>query len=165
MGSSYSFDIVSEINMQEADNAVNQALKEIRTRYDFKGSKSSLELKRDEKKLLIVADDELKLRNLHDILKTRMAARGISPKALDFKTAEKAFEGTLRQEVELKHGLAQEAAKLITARIKQNHKDAQPSIQGEKIRITSKSKDALQAVIQDLRANPPEVALQFTNFK
>lgn len=162
---SFSFDIVSEIDMQEADNAVNQSVKEIRTRYDFKGSKSSIELKRDDKKILIIADDELKLRNLHDILKTRMAARGISPKALDFKTPEKAFEGTLRQEVLLMHGLSQETSKTITARIKQGHKDAQPAIQGEKIRVTSKSKDALQGVIQDLRANPPEAALQFTNFK
>jgi len=163
--SASSFDIVSEINMQEVDNAVNQAIKEIRTRYDFKGTKSSIELKRDEKKLLIIADDDLKLRNLQDILKIRMSARGISPKALEFKTADKAFEGTLRQEVVLMHGLSQETAKVITARIKQNFRDVQPAIQGEKIRVTSKSKDALQAVIQDLRSNPPEAALQFTNFK
>ncbi len=161
----FSFDIISEVDMQEADNAVNQALKEIHTRYDFKGSKSSLELRRGEKKILVVADDELKLRNLHDILKTRMAARNISIKALKFSTPEKAFEGTLRQEIELLCGLTQEAAKIITARVKKDHRDVQPAIQGEKIRVTSKSKDALQGVIQDLRANPPEVALQFTNFK
>ena len=80
----YSFDIISEIDLQEADNAINQTLKEIRTRYDFKGSKSTLELLRAEKKIQIVADDDLKLRNLQDILKTRMAARGISLKALKF---------------------------------------------------------------------------------
>jgi len=165
MASTYSFDIASEIDIQEADNAVNQAIKEIKTRYDFKGTKSSIELKRDEKKLLIIADDDLKLRNIHEILKMRMSARGISPKALDFKTPDKAFEGTLRQEVNLMHGLSQEAAKKISLRIKQGFRDAQPSIQGEKVRVTSKSKDTLQEIIQDLRSNPPEVALQFTNFK
>jgi len=161
----YSFDIISEIDLQEADNAVNQTLKEIRTRYDFKGSKSSLELLRDDKKIRIVADDELKLRNVQDILKTRMAARGISLKALKFETPEKAFEGTLKQEVLLIVGLSQEAAKAITKRIKDGHRDAQPAIQGDKIRVSSKSKDALQAVIAGLRAEPPEAAIQFTNFK
>jgi uncharacterized protein YajQ (UPF0234 family) len=107
----------------------------------------------------------LKLRNLQDILKTRMAARQIPVKALEFGEATAAFGGTLRQEVNLVHGIVQEKAKALVQRIKNDHKKVQVSIQGEQVRVTSKSKDDLQQVITDLRATPPEIPLQFVNYR
>lgn len=161
----FSFDIVSEIPMQELDNAVNQAIKEISTRFDFKGSKSSIELLKTEKKIKIIADDDLKLRNLHDILRGRLAARKISAKALQFGDPEKAFEGTLRQEVTLVQGIPSEKAKEIVKSIKSGGFKVQAAIQDDQVRVTSKSKDELQAVIGHLRSNPPDIPLQFTNFR
>lgn len=160
-----SFDIVSQIDLQEVDNAVNQAIKELSNRYDFKGSKSSIEFLKTEKKIKIVADDDLKLRNLHDILKTRFAARKLPVKSMKFEDPEKAFEGTLRQEVTLLQGIAPEKAKEIVRLIKDSKIKAQAAIQGEEIRVTSKSKDDLQAVIALLRANPPDFPIQFTNYR
>ncbi len=165
MAQQSSFDIVSSVDMQEVDNAVNQAIKELRNRYDFRGSKSSIELLKSEKKILIVGDDDLKLRNLQDILKTRMAARNISVKALKFEEPEKAFEGTLRQEVELINGIPQDKAKDIVRLIKESGVKAQASIQGDEIRVTSKSRDELQSVIQMLREASLEIPLQFTNYR
>ncbi len=165
MPSQFSFDIVSEVPMQELDNAVNQAIKELSTRFDFKGSKSSLELNKTEKKIKIIADDDLKLRNLHDILKGRLAARKISVKALQFGDPEKAFEGTLRQEVTIVQGIPADKAKAIVKSIKESGLKVQAAIQDEQIRVTSKSKDDLQGVMQLLRANPPEIPLQFTNYR
>lgn len=162
-----SFDIVSQMDLQEVDNAVNQAKKEILTRFDFKGSKSSIEFLKDEKekKIRILADDDMKLRNLQDILKMRMASRKISQKALDFKTPEKAFDGCLRQEVTLLQGLPQDKAKEIVRIIKELPVKVQAAIQGDEIRVTSKSRDDLQEVMQHLRAAPLTVPIQFTNFR
>lgn len=165
MADQYSFDIISEVPAQELDNAVNQAIKELTTRYDFKGSKSSIELIKSENKIKIIADDDLKLRNLHDILRGRMAARKISAKALDFGEPEKAFEGTLRQEVTIVQGIAQDKAKEIVRLIKDGGFKAQASIQKDQVRVSSKSKDELQAVMQALRSAPPDIPLQFTNFR
>jgi cyclic-di-GMP-binding protein len=165
MASQFSFDVISEVPMQELDNAVNQAIKELSTRFDFKGSKSSIELLKSEKKIKIIADDDLKLRNLHDILKGRLAARKISVKALQFGDPEKAFEGTLRQEVTIVSGIPQDKAKEIVKKIKEGGFKAQAAIQDEQIRVTSKSKDELQGVMQLLRSNPPDIPLQFTNFR
>ena len=160
-----SFDIVSQIDLQEVDNAVNQAKKELQTRFDFKGSKSTLEFLKEEKKIRIIADDDMKLRNLQDILKTRMASRKISQKALDFKTPEKAFDGCLRQEVTLTQGIPQEKAKEIVKIIKDLPVKVQAAIQGDEIRVSSKSKDDLQAVIQHLRTAPLTLPIQFVNFR
>lgn len=161
----FSFDIVSEVDLQEVDNAVNQAMKEIRTRFDFKGTQCQLEFLRSEKKIKLTADDEMKLRNVHDILKTRIAARGISQKALDFKEPEKAFEGTLRQEIHLIQGLPHEKAKEILKIIKESGCKVQSALQDDQIRVTSKSKDDLQSVIQHLRAQNLSVPIQFTNYR
>lgn len=161
----YSFDIVSQVDLQEVDNAVNQSIKEIRNRFDFKGTKSQLEFDRAEKKIKIIADDDLKLRNLQDILRTRMAARGISVKSLEFKEAERAFEGTLKQEVELICGLTQEHAKEVVRLIKELDCKVQAAIQEDQVRVTSKSKDDLQTVIQHFRQSPYKVPLQFTNYR
>ncbi|MFZ5801700.1 MAG: YajQ family cyclic di-GMP-binding protein [Candidatus Omnitrophota bacterium] len=165
MAQQNSFDIVSEIDLQEIDNAVNQAVKEMKTRYDFKDSKSALEFLRNEKKIKILADDDLKLRNVQDILKTRLAARKIAIKALKFKDPEAAFEGTLRQEVELVCGIPQETAKDIVRIIKETKLKVQAAIQGEQVRVTSKSKDDLQAVISALRAHELPIPIQFTNYR
>ena len=160
-----SFDIVSTVDFQEIDNAVNQAVKELSTRCDFKGSKSSIEFLKAEKKLKIIADDDLKLKNLQDILKTRMVARKIPLKSLQFGDPEKAFEGTLRQEVTLVSGIPADKAREIVKRIKETKCKVQAAIQGDEIRVSSKSRDELQAVIQSLRANPPDIPLQFVNYR
>ncbi len=160
-----SFDIVSEIDLQEVDNAVNQAVKELQTRFDFKGSKSSIEFLKTDKKIRLIADDDLKLKNLEDILKNRMAARKVPLKALKFGPPEKAFEGTLRQEVDLIQGIPQDKAKEMVRLIKQMALKAQAAIQGDQIRVSSKSKDELQAVMTYFRANPPDIPLQFTNYR
>lgn len=161
----FSFDVVSKIDLQEVDNAVNQAIKEIGTRYDFKGSKSKIEFVKGEKKIKLLADDEMKLRSIHDILKTRMVARGISVKSLDFKEQEKAFEGNIRQEVELVQGIPIEKAKEIIKMIKDAQLKVQAAIQDEQVRVTSKSKDDLQDVIHLLKSSSISIPLQFTNYR
>ena len=160
-----SFDIVSTVDFQEVDNAVNQAVKELGTRYGFKGSKSSIEFLKSEKKMKLIADDDLKLRNLDDLLKGRLAARKIPVKALQFGDPEKAFEGTLRQEVTFVNGIPADKAKEIVKRIKDGKFKAQAAIQEDQIRVSSKSKDELQEVINFLRANPPDIPLQFVNYR
>jgi uncharacterized protein YajQ (UPF0234 family) len=165
MADQSSFDIVSQIDFQEVDNAVNQAIKELKTRFDFKGSKSSIEFLKTDKKIRLIADDEMKLQNLQDMLRSRFAARKISVKALEFKEPEKAFEGTLRQEVGLVQGIPQEKAKEIVRQIKELKLKVQATIQGEQVRVSGKSKDDLQAVIGHFRATPWDIPLQFTNYR
>lgn len=167
MAQDFSFDIVSKVDLQEVDNAVNQAKKELLTRYDFKGSKSSVEIVKEKEatKIRVIADDELKLRNLQDILKTRMAGRKVPLKALDFKTPEKAFDGCLRQEVGLMQGITHEKAKEITKAIKDLKVKVQTSIQEDQLRVSSKSKDDLQTVIQHVQRLPLNIPVQFTNFR
>lgn len=167
MAQQFSFDIVSKIDLQEVDNAVNQAKKEILTRFDFKGTQSTIDFLKDEKekKIRLIADDDMKLRNLQDILRTRMASRKISQKSLDFKTPEKAFDGCLRQEVTLTQGISQEKAKELVKSIKDLLLKVQTSIQGDEVRVSSKSKDDLQAVIQHLQAAQLTFPVQFVNFR
>jgi uncharacterized protein YajQ (UPF0234 family) len=160
-----SFDIVSEIDLQEVDNAVNQGSKEIHSRYDFKGSNSSFAFERDQKKVIILAADDMKLRAMKDILLTKGAKRNISPKAFKFKDAEPALGGSFRQEVELVFELPQETAKAVVKWIKELKLKVQASIQGEKVRVSGKKKDDLQAVQAMLRARPVEVPLQFVNYR
>lgn len=165
MAGQYSFDIVSRIDLQEVDNAVNQAHREVANRFDFRGSKSSLEFLKKEQKIRLIADDDLKLRNLQDILKTRLAARKVPLKGLRFDPPEKAFEGTLKQEVTLLQGIPPDKAKALVQRIKQMKRKVQVSIQGDQVRVSSKSKDELQAVIADLRGAVLDIPLQFTNYR
>ncbi len=160
-----SFDIVSEIDLQEVDNAINQTLKEIQTRYDFKGSKSDVIFEK-EKDIQLLADDTMKLRSLSEILNQKMSKRGISPKALEFKEPEKASGDMLRQTVVLKKGLKSEDAKKITKSIKESGlKKIQAQIQGEQIRITGPKRDDLQAVIAYVKENITDLDLQFINFR
>ena len=161
----FSFDIVSEVDLQEADNAVNQAKKELSQRYDFRGSKSSIEYNRDEKKITLIADDDFKLRSLTDILSTKIVKRGISLKSLNFKEPEKAFEGTLRQVIEINTGIPKEKAKDLAAIIKGLNLKVQTQIEGEKLKVSSPKKDDLQAVIAHLRAIDFPVAISFCNYR
>ncbi len=161
----FSFDIVSRVDLQEVDNAVNQAQKELATRFDFRGSKSRFDWNRDEKKLILLADDELKLKNLRDILTTRLALRKVPLKSLEWAREEKAFEGLVRQEVKLTMGIPSEKAKEIVKEIKGMGLKVQASIQGEEVRVNSRSKDDLQGVIQHLKTFPCAIPLQFTNYR
>jgi cyclic-di-GMP-binding protein len=161
----FSFDIVSEVDLQEVDNAVNQATKELLQRYDFKGSKASLAFDRKEKKITLVADDDFKLRALTDILATRLAKRGISLKSLKFSDPEKAFEGYLRQTVEICMGIDKEKAKQLTGIIKDLGFKVQTQIEGEKIKVSSAKKDDLQAVIVHLKGLDFPLPLGFCNYR
>jgi len=161
----FSFDIVSEVDLQEVDNAVNQAVKELNQRYDFKGSKSSIAFDRKEKKITLIADDDFKLRSLTDILATRLAKRGVSLKSLKFNDPEKAFEGYLRQAVEICMGIDRERAKELTGIIKGLGLKVQAQIEGEKIKVSSAKKDELQAVIVHLKGLDFPIPLSFCNYR
>ena len=165
MAADHSFDIVSEINLQEMDNAVNQAVKEITTRYDFKGTSASLEFNRKDKELTLTADGEPQLESVRKVLVEKMVKRGVDPKALDPQTAEQATHKTLRQKVKLKTGIDKDTAKTIQKAIKDLRLKVQASIQGDALRVTGSKKDDLQAVIAHLKASPPPVPLQFNNFR
>jgi hypothetical protein len=161
----FSFDIVSEVNLQEVDNAVNQARKELSQRYDFKDSKSSIDFDRQENKIILVGDDDFKLSALRDILATKMTKRGVSLKSLTFGEPQKAFEGTLRQTVEITCGLPQEKAKELTKIIKALGLKVQTQIEGEKIKVSSPKKDELQAVITHLKTVNFPLPLNFCNYR
>lgn len=159
-----SFDVVSEVDLQEVDNAVNQAKKELTTRWDFKNSKSEVDL--DKKNgITLVADDEMKLKSLTEILHQKLAKRGVSIRSLDPQTAEGASGGMQRQLIKIKQGIAGDDAKKIVKLIKdQNLKKIQASIQGEQVRVTGPKIDDLQAVIRVVKEKI-ELDLQFTNFR
>ena len=165
MADNSSFDIVSDVDFQEVDNALNQALKEIKMRFDFKGSKSDITFKKEDKKLSFLADDEMKLKNLHDILEGKLAKRGVSVKSLKYGESEKAMDGMVRQEVEIIQGIPQEKAKEIVKQIKELKLKVQSSIQGDEIRVSGKSRDDLQYVIQAVKTKNPDIPLQFVNYR
>lgn len=161
----FSFDIVSEVDLQEMDNAVNQANKELNQRYDFKNSRASIDYDRKEKQIILTADDNFKLRALTDILTTRMAKRKISCKALKFNEPQKAFEGYLRQVVEIYTGIDKEKAKQLTGSIKGLGLKVQTQIEGEKIKVRASKKDDLQAVIAHLKELDFSIPLNFCNYR
>ncbi|MFP4973843.1 YajQ family cyclic di-GMP-binding protein [Paenibacillus sp. CN-4] len=163
MASESSFDIVSKMDMQELTNAVHQTEKEIENRFDFKGSKSSLKLEKDA--LIIVSDDEYKLGAVIDILQSKMVKRGITLKNMDFGKVEPASSGTVRQRLGLKQGIDQENAKKINILIRDSKLKVKSQIQGDQIRVTAKSRDDLQQIIQLLRKADLPLDLQFTNLK
>jgi uncharacterized protein YajQ (UPF0234 family) len=161
-----SFDIVSEVNLQEMDNAVNQAIKEVVTRYDFKGTSASVsELNRKDKEITLTADNEKQLDTVKQVLTSKMIKRGVEPKVLDAQKLEQATHNTVRQKVKLKDGIDKDTAKLIQKTIKDLKLKVNASIQGEALRVSGAKKDDLQAVIAHLKANPPEIPLQFKNFR
>ena len=161
---SFSFDIVSEVDLQEMDNAVNQAKKELAQRYDFKNSKASIAYDRKKKEITLIANDNFQLKALTDILTGRMAKRKISHKSLKFNDPEKAFEGYLRQRVEICTGIDREKAKELTGIIKRLGLKVQTQIEGEKIKVRSEKKDNLQAVIAHLRGLNFSIPLSFCNY-
>jgi uncharacterized protein YajQ (UPF0234 family) len=161
----FSFDIVSEADLQEVDNAVNQAKKEMAQRFDFKGSKSSIEYSRAEKKITLVGDDDFKLRSVRDMLATKLAKRGVSIKFLTYNDPQQVFGGCLQQVADLASGIPQDKAKEIVKIIKGLGLKVQPQIEGEKIRVISSKKDELQLVISHLRKIDFPCALTFTNYR
>ena len=161
-----SFDVTTGVDLQEVDNAVNQAQKEIAQRYDFKGSKATLEFKRAEELLALVADSEYQMTALFDVLQTKLIKRGVSVKNLDVGEIKQAGGDTVRREVKLKTALDGETAKKVAAAIKDAKlKKVQASIQGDQVRITSPSKDDLQEAMALLRAKDFGVELKFGNYR
>ena len=160
-----SFDIVSEINWQEIDNAINQTRKEIQQRYDFKGSKSSIDVSQKEKTLTIHADDDYKLRSVVDILQTKFVKRSVPLKAFKYKTAEPAHGGLIRQVVEVQQGITKDNARMIVKMIKDTKLKVQAAIQDEQVRVSGKDKDDLQSVIAMIRNAELDFAVQFVNYR
>jgi hypothetical protein len=165
MPSDSSFDIVSEINLQELDNAINQATKEITTRYDFKGTAASVTFDRKLKEVTLTADAEQQLEAVRKVVVERMIKRGIDPKSMDPQKIEQATHKTVRQPVKLKSGIDKETAKKIQQVIKDLKLKVHASIQGEALRVSGTKKDDLQAVMAHLRTNPVGIPLQFNNFR
>jgi hypothetical protein len=163
MAKDSSFDIVSEIDMQEVDNAVNQAKKEIQQRFDFRGSKSSLTLDGDEIK--VVSDDDYKLKNVIDVLESKAVKRGISLKSFDYGKVEEAALSTVRQTITIKKGVNKEKAKEIMAAIKNSKIKVQAQIMEDKVRVSGKNKDDLQAVMALFRQTDIGIELQFINYR
>lgn len=163
MASEASFDIVSKVDMQEVNNAVRQAEKEIETRFDFRGSKSSITIEKDE--LVVVSDDEYKLKSVIDILQSKMVKRGVPIRNLEYGKIEPAALGTVRQRIRLKQGIDQDAAKKINTLIRDLKLKVKSQIQGDQIRVSGKSRDELQAVIRMLKAADVGIELQFTNYR
>lgn len=165
MADTSSFDIVSEVNMQEVDNALNQARKEIVQRYDFKGSKSSIDLNQKEKTLTLISDDDFKLKAVVDILQTKLIKRGVPIKALDYGTVEPAANSTVRQIIKLMVGIDKDNARLLVKMIKDTKLRVQAQIMEDQVRVTGKNKDDLQAIIKMLREADLRFAVQFTNYR
>jgi uncharacterized protein YajQ (UPF0234 family) len=163
MPQDFSFDIVSKTEMQEVSNAVQQAQKELATRFDFKGSKSSIELKEDE--ITLVSDDETKLLSVKDILETKLVKRKVALKALEYGKLEDAAMGTVRQRAKIVQGIEIEKAKAIVRAIKDAKIKVQASIQSDQVRVTGRSKDDLQRAINLVKENDFGIPLQFTNYR
>ena len=160
-----SFDVVSEVDHQEVRNAVDQASRELSTRFDFKGTDSSIELGDDALTLRSGTEDRLKA--VRQVLEEKLVRRGVSLKALDYGKMEDASGGRVRQTITLKEGIAEDLAKQLSKTIRTDFKKVTPQIQGDAVRVAAKSKDDLQAVIQALRKQSDDypVALQFVNYR
>jgi len=164
MADEFSFDVVSKLNLQEVENAVNQANKEIQTRFDFKGSVSRIDW--DKKEVLtLYSDNEQKLKSVIDVLQGKLIKRGVSLQSLDYQKLEIAEKATVRQAVKMKQGIESEKAKTIVKAVKDAKLKVQASIQGDQLRVTSKSKDELQTTMNFLRGQDYGLPLQFTNYR
>lgn len=164
MAQQNTFDIVSQIDHAEVVNSINQALKEIQTRFDFKGSMSDIQMEKEEA-IILTSEDEYKLRSVNDILQSKLVKRGVPLKGLIYGRLEQALGGTVRQRVELQQGIPQEKAKEIVKFIKDTKLKVQSSIQGDMIRVSGKDRDVLQDVIAALRAHDFGIDMQFTNYR
>jgi len=163
MPQEFSFDIVSKIEMQEVSNAIQQAQKELATRFDFKGSKSKIELTADE--LVLISDDEGKLRSVKDIVETKLVKRKVPLKALEYAHVEPAAGGTVRQKAKIVQGIEIEKAKSIVRALKDAKLKVQASIQSDQVRVVGRSKDDLQKAIALVREQDFGIPLQFTNYR
>jgi len=158
-----SFDIVSRIDLAEVDNALAGIKREITTRFDFKGSKCAID--RNESEISVTADDDLKLKQMHELLKVHLTRRKVEPGALDFKTPEKAAGNTLRQAIALKQGIDADLARRLVREVKDSKLKVQAAVQGGELRITGKKRDDLQAAIGLVRGLKIEQPLQYVNFR
>lgn len=163
MATEYSFDVVSKIDQQELDNALNQARKEITGRFDFKNSKTSIES--TDKEITILSDDELKMKNVIDILQNKLVKRGVAIKAFEWGQDEPAASNTVRRVVKIRSGIPKDKCKPLTEAIKASKLKVNAQIQGEQIRVSGKDKDALQKAQQVLRDLDFELPLQFENYR
>lgn len=163
MAKDCSFDVVSEVNMQEVDNAINQAVKEISQRFDFRGSKASITL--EEETIKVVADDDYKLQSVIDILQTKCIKRGVSIKNLDYGKVEAASQGTVRQLITVKKGISKEKGKDVVVAIKNMKLKVQAQIMDDQVRVSGKDKDELQKAIGNLKQQDFGIELQFVNFR
>lgn len=163
MAQQNSFDIVSDVDRAEVTNAIHQTIKEVRQRFDFKGSSANVVLEQTE--LVLTAEDETKLRNMNDILQQKLVRRGVPLKALSYGDVEPAAGGTVRQHVPIQQGIPQEKAKEIVRFIKDSKVKVQAAIQGDVVRISGKDRDTLQEVIAKLKAKDFGIHMQFTNYR
>ncbi|MDQ3754244.1 MAG: YajQ family cyclic di-GMP-binding protein [Acidobacteriota bacterium] len=163
MAQQNSFDIVSQVDRAEINNALDQTMKEVRQRFDFKGSKAQVIMEKDE--LILTAEDETRLRNMNDILQQKLVRRGVPLKALSYGHAEPAAGGTLRQHAAIQQGIPTDKAKEIVKYIKDAKAKVQASIQGDIVRVTGRDRDTLQDVIAQLKAKDFNINMQFTNYR
>lgn len=163
MAQQNSFDIVSQVNRAEVVNALDQTMKEVRQRFDFKGSKAEVVLEKEE--LILTAEDETKLRNMKDILEQKLVRRGVPLKAFSYGKMEDAAGGTLRQRVAIQQGIPTEKAKEIVRFIKDSKAKVQAAIQGDTVRVTGRDRDTLQDVIAQLKAKDFGIDMQYTNYR
>jgi uncharacterized protein YajQ (UPF0234 family) len=163
MAQQNSFDIVSQVDRAEVVNALDQTMKEVRQRFDFKGSDAQVRL--EEQELVLTAEDETKLRNMNDILQQKLVRRGVPLKALSYGKAEAALGGTLRQRVAIQQGIPADKAKEIVRYIKDTKAKVQAAIQGDVVRVTGRDRDTLQDVITQLKAKDFGINMQYTNYR
>ena len=163
MPTEFSFDVVSDFDHQEMVNAVDQAQREVSTRYDFKGLTADYTLEKEQ--ITLLSAGEYQLTAMIDVLQSKVHRRGIDIKVLDAQTPEPAAKGNVRQVLKLRRGISDELSREINKKIKSSHPKVQSRIQGDQLRVTSREKDALQAVMQDLRAMDLAIPLQFTNYR
>jgi uncharacterized protein YajQ (UPF0234 family) len=165
MPQDFSFDVVSKVDLQEVSNAVQQASKEIATRFDFRGSASKVELSEKELEIVLTSDDEHKMKSVVDILETKLVRRGVAVKAIDYGKIEPAAGGTVRQVAKIQQGIPSEKAKEIVKAIKDRKLKVQASIQADQVRVSGRVKDELQNAMALLRERDFGLPLQFTNYR
>lgn len=165
MPQDFSFDVVSKVDLQEVANAVQQASKEIATRFDFRGSASRIELRDKELEIVLISDDEHKMKSVVDVLETKLVRRGVAVKALEYGRIEPAAGGTVRQVAKIQQGIPSEKAKEIVKAIKDRKLKVQASIQADQVRVAGRSKDDLQSAMAIVRERDFGLPLQFTNYR
>lgn len=163
MAKENTFDIVSKVDMQEVRNSVDQAVRELRTRFDFKGSRSDIIF--DGEEITLIGDDDFKLKNVVDILETKLVKRGINIKALRYGKIEPSAKDTVRQKLNLVQGVDKDQSKIITKLVKDSKLKVQVAIQGDQVRISGKNRDDLQEIIKIIKDYEFDIPLQFVNYR